>query len=304
MVSAHELQRKFGIPGIVIMSERSPLYTVVHVQNEFATASMALHGAQVLTFQPREHKPVIWLSRDAVYKESKAIRGGIPICWPWFGAHPGGTLPAHGFVRNRFWQLESIDHIPGSYTRVVMTIRDDERTDSIWPHRFELRLEVLVGHELSLSLTMINPGASTFEVTSALHSYFSVADVSRTSITGLEGVEYIDQLRDNAHQVQTGPIAFEGELDRVYQHTDAKIMIHDVGRKRQICIEKTGSQSTVVWNPWIGKSEAMDDFERGGYKAMVCVETSNAGENKIRLPSESSHTLGTVISVKENEICL
>ena len=168
-----------------------------------------------MTFQPKGHKPVLWLSRDAIYAEGVPIRGGIPICWPWFGGYPDGALPAHGFARRRFWQLDAIEQISSGATRVVISDRDDENSRSLWDHAFRLELTVLVGRDLSLSLKMTNSGATAYDISAALHSYFSVGDISRVDIGGFDNVEYIDQLECKQRRVQRGAIHFEGELDRI-----------------------------------------------------------------------------------------
>ena len=300
MNNALQLQRKFGITNIVSVTQKTPAYPVIEVDNEYARASIALHGAHVMEFQPRGEDPVLWLSRDAVYSEGKAIRGGIPICWPWFGGHPDGELPAHGFVRNRFWQLESSEQLENGFTRLIMSTSDDDTSRSMWDYRFRLRLTVVVGKELSLALEMENLGSSSFAVTAALHSYFSVADVSEVDVLGLEGVQYIDQLLGNQQLVQTGPVRFDGELDRIYYPARADEILRDYQLERDIRLKKTGSRSTIVWNPWITKAGSMADFEQGGYRNMVCVETGNAAGDIVQLVPNEPHVLGLLISVEVN----
>ena len=300
MNSALQLQRKFGITDIVSVTQKAPDYPVIEIVNEYARASIALHGAHVMEFQPRGEDPVLWLSRDAIYSEGKSIRGGIPICWPWFGGHPDGELPAHGFVRNRFWQLESSEQLENGSTRLVMSIGDDDTSRSMWDYRFRLRLTIVVGNKLSLSLEMENLGSSSFTVTAALHSYFSVADVSKVDVLGLEGVEYIDQLLGNKQLIQTGPVRFDGELDRIYYPARADEILRDYQLKRDILLKKTGSRSTIVWNPWVTKADSMDDFEKGGYRNMVCMETGNAAGDIVQLVPHETHVLGVVISVEVN----
>jgi glucose-6-phosphate 1-epimerase len=299
VISATELQQEFGIAGKVTVTERVPDYPIIQIANQFAEASIALHGAQVMTFQPKGHDPVLWLSRDAVYAEGVPIRGGIPICWPWFGGHPDGTLPAHGFVRRRFWQLDSIEQVSNGATRVVMSNCDDVHTRSLWSHAFRLQLTVLVGRDLSLTLEMTNSGATTYEITTALHSYFTVGDISMVDIGGFDNVEYIDQLGGNQRQIQNGAIHFEGELDRIYQEAVAEEIVRDTALQREISLRKTGSRSSVVWNPWSRKANSMNDFEPEGYRHMLCVETSNAGDDIVHLEPGGSHSLGVLISVRE-----
>jgi glucose-6-phosphate 1-epimerase len=298
--SAPQLQREFGITNILSVTQKASGYPVIEIDNEYARASIALHGAHVMEFQRRGEERVLWLSRDAVYSEGKAIRGGIPICWPWFGGHPDGTLPAHGFVRNRFWRLELSEQLDNGSTRVIMSICDDDTSRSMWDYRFRLRLTIVVGNELSLSLEMENLGSSSFMVTAALHSYFNVADVSDVDVLGLEGVEYMDQLLGDKQLVQAGPVRFDGELDRIYYPARADEILRDYQLNRDILIKKTGSCSTIVWNPWVTKAESMADFEHGGHRNMVCVETGNAADDAVQLVPNEPHVLGMVISVEVN----
>lgn len=298
MNSTLQLQQKFGIKNIISITEKALAYPVLNVGNKYATASIALHGAHVMEFQPKGQEPVLWLSRDAVYGEGKPIRGGIPICWPWFGGHLDRKLPAHGFVRNRFWQLESTDQLENGSTRVIMTTGDDAISRSMWDYHFRLRLTVVVGNALSLALEMENLGTSFFTITGALHSYFSVADVSKVDVLGLEGVEYIDSLLGKKHLTQTGPIHFGGELDRIYYPTRSNEILRDYQQNRDILLKKTGSRSTVVWNPWDAKADSMADFERGGYRNMVCVETANAAGDIVQLAPNETHMLGVTITAE------
>jgi glucose-6-phosphate 1-epimerase len=298
--NALELQQNFGIANMVTVSEKAPGYPVIEVDNKYAKASIALHGAHVMAFQPKGEEPVLWLSRDAVYAEGKAIRGGIPICWPWFGGHPDGRLQAHGFVRNRFWQMESVEQLDNGFTRLVMSTGDDDISWALWDYPFRLGLTVVVGNELSIVLEMQNLGSSACTITAALHSYFNVADVSKIDILGLEGIKYIDQLRNDQRLIQNGPISFDGELDRIYCPTSADELLHDTRLKRKICLRKTGSRSTILWNPWIRKADSMGDFEKGGYRHMVCMETGNAADDIIELAPNISHSLGVVISVERD----
>jgi D-hexose-6-phosphate mutarotase len=298
--SANELQHKFGIASIVTVSEKAPGFPVIEVENQYAKATIALHGAHVMAFQPTGEQPVLWLSRDAMYVAGKAIRGGIPICWPWFGGHPTGNLQAHGFVRNRFWQLESVVQLANGFTRLIMSTGDDDISRALWDHRFRLSLTVVVGNDLSLALEMQNLDSVSYTLTAALHSYFNVADISKVDIWGLEGIEYIDQLRNNQRLMQSGAIRFDGELDRIYCSATADELIHDTRLKRKIRLRKTGSRSTVIWNPWIRKADSMGDFEKGGYRHMVCIETGNAADDIVQLAPNMSHELGVVISVERS----
>lgn len=292
-----ELARRFAIDKRVRIREVSPHYPIIEINNAHATASIALHGAQILRYQPRGQAPVLWVSKDAVYAEGKSVRGGVPICWPWFGAHPAHKA-SHGFVRNGFWRLRSIAQLADDSTEIVLSLEDDERSRSLWPVSFALELRVLVAQSLSLSLTMTNRSEIPQTITAALHSYFYVGDIASTAVLGLEQIEYLDALQDFQRFTQFNEIRFDAELDRIYEHCSADEWIHDELLGRRIRLQKTNSRSTVVWNPWIKKSASMSDFEAGGYRHMVCVETGNIASDAVDLAPGGSHTLGVDISVE------
>jgi glucose-6-phosphate 1-epimerase len=297
-VNAAALNQRFAIDKTVRIVDVAAAYPLIEISNSHATASLALHGAQLLTYQPHGQAPVLWVSKDAVYAEGKSVRGGVPICWPWFGAHSDAEMPAHGFARNRFWQLRSVQQLVDGATEIVLSLEDDEPSRAFWPTPFELQLRVSVGRTLSLALTMSNRATVPQRITAALHSYFDVGDIAATAVYGLEQIEYLDALQDFQRFTQTGEIRFDAELDRIYEHTSADEWIQDEALGRRIRLQKKNSQSTVVWNPWINKSARMDDFEEGGYRRMVCVETGNVASDVVNLAPGMSHTLGVDIAVE------
>jgi D-hexose-6-phosphate mutarotase len=298
-VKTAELAQRFAIDKKVRIVDASPNYPLIEIDNSHATASIALHGAQVLSYQPHGQEPVLWVSKDAVYAEGKSVRGGVPICWPWFGAHPDADKASHGFVRNCFWQLRSIQQLADDCTEIVLFLEDDQHSRSLWPLPFVLEFRVSVGRSLSLSLTMTNRATVPQAITAALHSYFYVGDIASTAVLGLEHVEYLDALQGFRRFTQSGDIRFNAELDRIYERASADEWIHDEALGRKIRLQKKNSQSTVVWNPWIDKSARMDDFEEEGYRRMVCVETGNIASDAVALAPGMSHTLGVEISVED-----
>ncbi|WOJ94837.1 D-hexose-6-phosphate mutarotase [Congregibacter variabilis] len=297
-MNTSELNQRFAIDATVRIVDASPNYPLIEINNSHATASIALHGAQVLSYQPHGQEPVLWVSKDAVYAEGKSVRGGVPICWPWFGAHPDADKAPHGFVRNCFWRLRSIQQRADDSTELVLFLEDDQHSRGLWPVPFALELRVSVGQSLSLSLTMTNRATIPQTLTAALHSYFYVGDIDAAVVGGLEQVEYLDALQEFRRFTQVGEIRFDAELDRIYEQCDADEWIEDEALGRKICLHKKNSQSTVVWNPWVDKSARMDDFEVGGYRRMVCVETGNVARDAVNLAPGMSHTLGVDISVE------
>lgn len=286
-------------PGVSFRDENG--FTYIDVNNRHATACFCTHGAHALSYVPHGQKPVLWLSDHAAFRAGKAIRGGIPICWPWFGSHPSDdSLPSHGFARTSEWELVAVS---GSeeVTELTFELTDSEVSREIWDWQFRLRLCATIGSVLTVALTTENNDQKPMPLTQALHSYFTVSDIVNLAVSGLENTDYLDQVGETQRKTQVGSITFEGEVDRDYLDTQSECVIHDSGFKRQIHIAKEGSNSTVVWNPWIDKAARMADFGDDEYRTMVCVETTNATEfDTVLLQSGAVHTLSATLSAMEN----
>ncbi len=296
MQTTQTLRQQFPESPYWHFSESHAGFPLVHLTANNAQATLSVYGAQVLSYRPTGQDDVLWLSDEARFLAGKSIRGGIPICWPWFGPHPTDSdKPAHGFVRNRSWQLEALAR-DNNVTRVRLTL--DAFDPALFPQALSACLEICVGDQLSVSLTTINNSAQNATISSALHSYFAVSDISDIAITGLEDKPFRDAVNHDQACVQRGPIRFNGELDRVYQNVDQPICIHDPGLDRVIHILGRGSNSAVVWNPWIEKSERLGDMGEDGYRSMVCVETANADEDRRILKPGTQHCLEAVIQVQ------
>jgi glucose-6-phosphate 1-epimerase len=261
-------------------------------------ALVYLHGAHVASFRTSEHGELLWLSEKAVYAAGKAIRGGVPICFPWFGAHPADPkLPAHGFARTRAFRFEGSE-LRGDNVVAEFALSSDADTLAVFPHAFAARLRVSVGRELSLAFEVENCGASNFDYELALHTYLGVSDVRSAQVTGLAGARYDDKV-SGARDVLEGdaPLRFGGETDRVYT-SSARVTVNDAGRKRRLIVDKTSSSTTVVWNPWIDKAQRMADFGDDEWPGMLCIETANTSPHAIRLLPQSRHTTTTIISAE------
>lgn len=255
---------------------------VLVIKNDAAEAKIALHGAHVLSYKPAGEREVLWLSEESWAEPGKPIRGGIPVCWPWFGP---AQEPPHGVARIAEWTLKE-------------TVSDQSRTTV----RFEAfafenliaDISVTIGEKLIVELTTTNLGPDEFRLTQALHSYFDISNISAVKVLGLDGAEYIDTLNSTRH-TQDGAIAFTAETDRIYDHTEAECIIDDPAQEKKIHIAKEGSMSTVVWNPWIAKSRRMPDFGDREYNKMVCVETANVGSDFRILKGGEKQTIRTII---------
>jgi len=299
MSLVEELNEEFQLPGVARVVDLSNGYPVIEIDNQYASAAIALHGGQVMRWQPHGQAPVIWLSDKAVYREGKAIRGGVPVCWPWFGPNPiDKGLPAHGFARNLFWRLASIDQLDEGVTEVRLVLVDNDKSQMLWPFAFELELVIEVGEELSVDLYMTNCCDEPCVYTAALHSYLHVGDIRQVEVSGLEQVEYVDKLQGGHVFTQPDAIRFDGELDRIYQMVWADTLVHDPVLERTLRVAKEGSASTVVWNPWLNKSAGMGDFEEEGYLRMLCIEAANCGADIVHLGPGDLHILGTSISIE------
>lgn len=289
-----DLQERFGISERIQIVNGPADAPHVLVRTGQAEALCSLYGGQVLRYGYDEQPQIVWLGQQAQFVAGKAIRAGIPICWPWFGPHPyNSQKPAHGFARLQLWELlESGADDEAAW--IKMGLRDSEETRQIWPYAFELALLVRVAERLEVSLTSTNRGDRPFQLSAALHSYFAVGAIEEISIEGLDGTSYYDQLSKTTQQ-QVGPIRFHEELDRIYLDTSATCCIIDPVWKRKISVAKQGSHSTVVWNPWSEKAKRLADFGDEDYHSMVCIETANAGSDQIELAPQAKHTLGTSI---------
>ncbi|MDI6750875.1 MAG: D-hexose-6-phosphate mutarotase [Rhodocyclaceae bacterium] len=292
MTRLAELQLRFAAADFLSFSEIAPGFIVIDVTTPFSAARIALQGAHVMTWQPKGQKPVIWLSQAAKFAPGKSIRGGVPICWPWFGPHATESgYPGHGFARTIPWLLLEAHRLPDRRVRLVFEPQLDETCRAQWPHASTVRFTVTLGQELVVSLATTNTGSTSFTLGQALHTYFAVGDVHRIEIAGLEGCRYIDKVDGGKRKKQQGRVTIVGEVDRIYLDTAGCCGIIDPAWKRMILITSTGSRSTVVWNPGKEKAARMGDFGRQGEDRMVCVETANAADDVITLAPGETHRM-------------
>lgn len=299
-MQAAELNQRYGIAGIVSFVEAEGGLTMAEINNPHASARIALQGAHLIGWQPKGQEPVIWLSRLAKFVPGKSIRGGVPICWPWFGPHQSqASLPAHGFARTVMWEvLETREHADGC-TSLRFGLVETEATRAMWPHPCSLEIEFTIGATLRIQLSTRNLGAQPFTIGEALHTYFHISDVGKTTLRGLEGTTYMDKAGGASElKKQANGIKIDSEVDRVYLDTVSDCIIKDRGLGRVIRVAKQGSRSTVVWNPWVEKAEKMGDFGPEGHRGMVCVESANALENTVSVAPGETHHLAVRYSVE------
>jgi glucose-6-phosphate 1-epimerase len=270
----------------------------IEVTNDAATAKIALQGAHLFHYRQQGKEPFLWLSTLSSFVLGKAIRGGIPICWPWFGKHPkNSNLPQHGFARTAAFKLVAENEPNPETSELVLQLQDSAKSRELWPHRFTLRVTITVGSSVTVALSTINSDSKPFTISSALHTYFAVSHISLASIEGLAGTTYLDTLTGETKE-QVGPLEIDQEVDRVYQTQGALLRLHD--GKHQVQIKSTGSESTVVWNPWINKAVAMADMNDDGYKTMLCIETANAMQDKRQILPAEEHCLKVEMVEKQD----
>ncbi|WP_139558646.1 D-hexose-6-phosphate mutarotase [Methylotetracoccus oryzae] len=292
------LNAHFGIPDAIHFTSGPNETAIIEIRHPHATGRVALRGAQILEWVPQGEEPVLWLSPCAQYASGKAIRGGIPICWPWFGAHPEEpTFPAHGFARTHLWIVEHTD-TDNCGVSVRLRLLHDETTEALWPHACSLTLSLRIGSRLELALSTRNMGAEAITISEALHAYFRVTDIATARVQGLEGAVYVDKTDQERSKRQAGAIVFEAETDRIYTGVNGECRIDDPGYGRRIRIEKSGSGSTIVWNPGKDKTASLSDMPADGYRQMVCVESGNADRDAVRLLPGDTHTLSVAYTVE------
>lgn len=271
------------------------------IRHRGAQLLIAEQGAQLLSYQRDDGPPLIWLSEQVEYRRGQGLRGGVPVCWPWFGAlarnpaeiqaqYHGARAPAHGLVRTLDWRLEDIRQEDDAVSiEFVFDTREQPLAD--WPHAVELRLGIRLDQRLHLRLGSHNHGDQPLFLSQALHSYFAVSDIHQAQVEGLHGCRYIETLEDWQSRLQQGPVTFDGETDRIYLGVPSQISIRDPGWRRRIHLMSSGSQSAVVWNPWIDKSRSLSQFAADAWTGMLCIETANLLEDRVELPPGAGQAL-------------
>ncbi len=287
-------ESKAGAPGRVMFLDGQNELPMLEVSTPWSTAEMYLHGAHVTHFQKRGETPLLFMSQCSRFEEERPIRGGVPIIFPWFGQREG--LGQHGFARVKNWELKEFSTAADGSVSVRFRLPDCPEASTFPP--FTAEYLVTVNQNLALSLTVTNNSAEdelAFE--SCLHTYFSVGDVTAISIAGLKGVRYLDQVARFARKVESqDSIRINSEVDRIYLDTAGPVEILDSRLGRKVRIEKLGSASTVVWNPWTAKAQQMPDFGNDEFERMVCVESGNVAGNALKLRPGETSTLAVKLS--------
>ncbi|MCR4379136.1 MAG: D-hexose-6-phosphate mutarotase [Rhodospirillales bacterium] len=289
-----KLNADFAIDDRLKVVEGPGGLPMLDVATAKAQARISPYAGQVLSFRPAGQKDdLLFLSKSAYFAPGKAIKGGVPICWPWFGPDPEGKgRPGHGFVRNRAWSLRSTEELSDGRIQVCLGLCDSDETRAIWDHAFDLELRITIGDTLGLALTTRNNGKVAFPLSQALHTYFAVGDITKTQVQGLDGRTYIDKMDGSAKKVQHGAVTIDGETDRIYTDVHGNLEVEDKALNRRITIRPRGSASAVVWNPWAATAASMGDLGDEDYKVMLCVETTNADPDVVQVGPGDEYCLG------------
>jgi D-hexose-6-phosphate mutarotase len=267
---------------------------MLEISTAWSTAEIYLHGAQVTGFRKKGEPPLLFMSQCSRFSDDHPIRGGIPIIFPWFGMREG--LGQHGFARLKTWDLKEFAPTPGGSVSVRFRLPDCPEASTLPPFTAEYVVSVDAALTLQLIVSNRSPDEPfTFE--GCLHTYFEVGDITAVAISGLKGVRYLDHVANFAERTETDDvIRIASEVDRIYLNTAGPVEILDPRFSRKVLLEKHGSASTVVWNPWVAKAQQMPDFANDEYQRMVCVESGNVAANRITLPPGQSHTLSLKLS--------
>ncbi len=292
-MNIEQLNTDYGITDKVEFVEGQGGFPRLKIKNDYALATISLYAGQVLSFQPvNQTQDMMFLSSKAYHQEGKAIKGGAPVCWPWFGPDPEAKgRSSHGFVRNRLWQMREVVSTQDGATKVTMGVVDTPETRQIWDYAFDLAIVITVGSSLNIDLITRNTGEEPFSITQALHSYFQVGDINSVRVLGLDNKTYIDKVDERKQKTQTGAVTFSEECDRIYLDVPSELFIEDTALERKIKITATNSKTAIVWNPWAEISANMADLGDEDYKNFVCVETANAANEVIEIAAGNEYKM-------------
>ena len=298
-MQAAELTAEFGIAGILDFVETEHGLVKAAISLDGVAGELYLQGAQLTAWQPPGERPVLFTSPNSAFAPGRAIRGGVPIIFPWFGANRHEpAAPQHGFARTTTWHLDGVETAGSELLTLTLGLGDGDVGSPFWPEPFRATCTVTFAQTLSLRLAVQNRATHPITFEEALHAYFAISDISTIAISGLAGTTYLDKTEATRRELQTvALVTITAETDRVYLDTPGRCAIEDRGWRRRVVIEKVGAASSVVWNPWVEKAAAMVDLGDPAWRGMVCVETGNVDDNGVRLAADDEHQMSTAISV-------
>jgi glucose-6-phosphate 1-epimerase len=295
------LNQKFGIGEQILFSTGEGGLPVAIITNKYATAIISLYGAQVLSYIPAGEKELLWMSTKSLFKEGKAIRGGIPLCFPWFGKHlTDPSLPQHGFARLSTWEVAETATMGNGASQISLQLHQSADTKALWPYAFSAIITVTVGETLELKLKVLNTDEEDFTYSDALHTYLNISNINNIHIEGLYKTPYYDGFGDTPIVQQDELLAITKEENRRYVEHTSNCIVTDSGYGRKIRVSKTGSKVTVVWNPWIETTKTMSDMAPDGYQTFICVEAANSYDDVVTLKPFEEFTITTTIALEQS----
>ena len=287
-----ELNDRLGIPYVARIEAGNGGLPVLRITTRAVSGEVYLHGAQVTGWKPAGFDEVLFVSAKSHWEGGKAIRGGIPICFPWFRAKADDPkAPTHGFVRTKEWQLDSVVHGEDHSVTARLSTVSDGATKKWWPFDFRAEYRITMGQELTLELSVSNTGDSEFRYEEALHTYFRVRDLRQTAVHGLDGATYLDNRDGNRSKVQSGDLKLAAQTDNAYLNTAGPVEIVDLSSDRCLRTEKQDSNSTIVWNPWSDGAATLADLGSEEWRQMLCVEGGNIMDSGVTLEPGKGHTI-------------
>ena len=300
MIDIDELDEKFSIEGEVGFAELENDLIFITVSNKYADADICLYGAHITSFRLHNSIDLLWMSPESSFEVGTPIRGGIPVCFPWFGPHKTDPeKPQHGFARLMYWDVAEISTNTAGETVVRLQLNSSAETKAYWPHDFCAEMTIVVGKTLVATLKITNLSAESFDYTCALHSYFNLSAIESISIEGLKGTTYYNQLTGENGVQEEEILEIQGALTRHYLDTETPVVIADSAFRRRIKVDKSGSKVTTVWNPGAENCAKIGDLPDDGYETFVCVEATNAFDYPVRLAAGESFETSAIIGLEE-----
>ncbi len=298
MNKIERLNSEFKISERLLFREMEKNLTCIVISNPYAEALISLYGGQIVSFKPKNEVDLLYMSPLSNFKIGKAIRGGIPICFPWFGPHPTDqSKPQHGFGRLMTWEVVQALELQSGETEITLKLGASDETKEYWANDFVAELIILVGKKLSVSLKITNQGTAPFDYSCALHSYYRVSDIANISIAGLIKTPYYKHGEPGDFLQNTPELVFNQMEDRHYYNTEETCFIEDTTYNRTIRVSKSGSKITTVWNPWIENCASISDLPDNGYRSFVCIEAVNSFGNSITLNPGESHKTAAYLEI-------
>jgi glucose-6-phosphate 1-epimerase len=299
MIDIDELDDKYSIEGEVGFAELENDLVFITVSNKYADADICLYGAHVTSFRPRNTMDLLWMSPESMFEVGKPIRGGIPVCFPWFGPHKTDPdKPQHGFARLMYWDVLETAVKPNGETLIRLQLCSSVETKAYWAYDFCAEMTITVGLTLVVNLKVSNTSSAAFEYGCALHTYYNLSAIDSLTIEGLKGITYFNQLTGGYDIQEEEILEIQEPLTRHYLNTESQVVIADSAFRRRIKVDKTGSKVTTVWNPGAETCAKIGDLPDDGYETFVCVEATNAFDYVVKLAAGESYETSAIIGLE------